>query len=156
NVTLQPNGKILVGGYGKYASTTGLDMIVLRYNSDGTIDSTFGVNGVVVIDYLGLDDGSNGSLGLTPARKIIVAGYVTVPNTGATGTHRVWGFSRLLTPESTPSIPEGSTYVGSGTFVDPGPDSPWTATVNYGDGTGDQPLTLNGSHFLLNHQYADN
>lgn len=44
-------------------------------------------------------------------------------------------------------------FVQVGSFTDPGEDV-WTATVNYGDGSGDQPLTLNSDKtFLLNHRY---
>jgi hypothetical protein len=41
----------------------------------------------------------------------------------------------------------------SGTFEDPGPDT-WTATVDYGDGSGPQVLPLAGSSFELAHRYT--
>jgi choice-of-anchor A domain-containing protein len=53
------------------------------------------------------------------------------------------------------NIDEGSTFSSTGSFSDPGADT-WTATVDYGDGTGAQPLTLNGKAFELSHPYADN
>ena len=44
--------------------------------------------------------------------------------------------------------------VVAGHFSDPGVNDRWTATVNYGDGTGVQPLRLNpAQHFLLQHRY---
>ena len=55
-------------------------------------------------------------------------------------------------PDAT--IFEAGTFVSSGSFVDPGPDT-WTATVDYGDGTGSLPLDLNGKTFGLNHTYFD-
>jgi hypothetical protein len=45
---VQPNGKILVGG-----STIGISerapstMVLVRYNSDGSLDTTFGAGGIV-------------------------------------------------------------------------------------------------------------
>jgi hypothetical protein len=43
----------------------------------------------------------------------------------------------------------------AGYFTDPGVNDRWTATVNYGDGTGVQPLSLNPAHrFVLQHRYA--
>jgi hypothetical protein len=52
------------------------------------------------------------------------------------------------------TITAGSTFTSAGSFVDPGADT-WTATVNYGDGTGVQPLTLNPNKtFALSHSYA--
>jgi hypothetical protein len=52
------------------------------------------------------------------------------------------------------TIIQGSSFTAAGFFADPGADT-WTATVNYGDGTGDQPLALNADKtFTLSHSYA--
>jgi uncharacterized membrane protein len=48
---------------------------------------------------------------------------------------------------------KGATFNSSGSFADPGND-PWTASVNYGDGSALQPLTLNGKSFALTHPYT--
>jgi DNA/RNA endonuclease G (NUC1) len=45
------------------------------------------------------------------------------------------------------------TYTASGSFTDPGADA-WTATVDYGDGTGARALVLSGKTFSLSHTYA--
>lgn len=45
-LALQPDGKIVVGGRGGPISDS--NFIVVRYNTDGSLDSTFGVNGVAV------------------------------------------------------------------------------------------------------------
>ena len=47
-----------------------------------------------------------------------------------------------VTPE--PSI-QDSSATASATFSDPGPDAPFTCTVNYGDGSGDLPGTVSVS-----------
>jgi DNA/RNA endonuclease G (NUC1)/PKD repeat protein len=47
----------------------------------------------------------------------------------------------------------GESYSATGSFGDPGDDS-WTATVNYGDGSGTHPLALSGKSFSLGHSYA--
>jgi len=44
------------------------------------------------------------------------------------------------------------TYSVSGAFADPGADV-WTATVDYGDGSGPAPLALDGQTFVLAHVY---
>ncbi len=46
----------------------------------------------------------------------------------------------------------GSTFSRPGSFTDPGCDN-WSATVDYGDGTGIQPLILTGQTFQLDHTY---
>ncbi len=57
-------------------------------------------------------------------------------------------------PDAT--IDEGDTFIGAGVFADPGADT-WTATVDYGDGSGAQPLALNPDKtFGLSHMYTDN
>ncbi len=52
-------------------------------------------------------------------------------------------------------INEGSTYAENGSFTDSDSTS-WTATVDYGDGSGLQPLTISNTNFSLNHRYKDN
>jgi HD-GYP domain-containing protein (c-di-GMP phosphodiesterase class II) len=48
-----------------------------------------------------------------------------------------------------------STFTGNGSFSDPG-GSGWSATVDYGDGSGKQALTLNANNtFGLQHAYPD-
>ncbi|MCD4808209.1 MAG: PKD domain-containing protein [Methanococcoides sp.] len=54
------------------------------------------------------------------------------------------------------TINEGNTFTSSGSFTDPSADDPWTATVDYGDGSGPQPLTLVEKAFTLEHTYGDN
>ena len=53
------------------------------------------------------------------------------------------------------TVNEGSAFTAAGSFADPGDDS-WNATVDYGDGSGVQPLTLAGKGFSLAHSYANN
>jgi len=47
----------------------------------------------------------------------------------------------------------GETLARAGSFTDPGPDS-WSATADYGDGSGPEALTLDGFLFQLGHRYA--
>jgi polyhydroxyalkanoate synthesis regulator phasin len=47
----------------------------------------------------------------------------------------------------------GDPYTAAGSFSDPGADS-WTATVDYGDGSGVHPLALAGASFSLSHTYS--
>jgi hypothetical protein len=47
-----------------------------------------------------------------------------------------------------------ATFSSAGGFSDPDADS-WTATVDYGDGTGTQALALVGQAFSLAHDYSD-
>lgn len=52
---------------------------------------------------------------------------------------------------------EGAAFTSAGSFADPNDEDTWTATVDYGDGSGVQPLGLAANKsFALSHVYADN
>lgn len=72
-MALQSDGKIVAAGYRFFGNTSeGADMLVARYNTDGTLDSTFGSGGVVTTDF-GLTDIAR-SVAIQPDGKIVVAG----------------------------------------------------------------------------------
>jgi uncharacterized delta-60 repeat protein len=74
-VAIQPDGKIVVVGSAR--NIANYDVLVLRYNSNGTLDATFGTGGVVLYnsptDYV---DNGNGVV-IQPDGKIVVAGERT-------------------------------------------------------------------------------
>jgi uncharacterized delta-60 repeat protein len=47
-IAVQADGKIVLGGHAARSATTGLDFALLRFNSNGTPDTSFGQGGVVV------------------------------------------------------------------------------------------------------------
>lgn len=72
---LQPDGKILItGSRSPNIQLTNFDFATMRYNSDGTIDTDFGTNGIVITDFIGTGDIGN-AIDLQSDGKIIVAGY---------------------------------------------------------------------------------
>jgi uncharacterized delta-60 repeat protein len=83
SVAIQPDGKILAAGTGTLPGNTS-DILVARYNSNGTLDTTFHGNGWNTTDIYGNGDKSlTGLLQLDPAcscRKLVVGG------TALTGT----------------------------------------------------------------------
>ena len=70
------------------------------------------------------------------------------------GSVTVLNVAPIVSAGADGAVAEGSTFTGGGSFTDPGADT-WTATVDYGDGRGAQPLTLTGKTFQLSHTYAD-
>src|SRR5215204_1615800 len=52
SIKIQPDGKIIVAGYTYNNAVPGnnLDIVVARFNSNGSHDTTFGVNGIVLTD----------------------------------------------------------------------------------------------------------
>jgi uncharacterized delta-60 repeat protein len=73
-VAIQSDGKIVVVGYSGKGGTE-WDVLILRYNSDGTLDDTFGTGGVVT--YNGPANGADWAQGVAIQKdgKIIVVGY---------------------------------------------------------------------------------
>lgn len=69
-VTLQPDGKILVTG--SQATWPNHDLLLFRYNPDGTLDTGFGNAGAVVLDAGGNDNGYG--VAVQADGKILVAG----------------------------------------------------------------------------------
>jgi PKD repeat protein len=76
---------------------------------------------------------------------------------GAMGTDTVTVRVQNVAPRVTATggeLNEGEAFTSSGSYSDPGEDT-FTATVDYGDGTGVRPLTLNYGTFTLSHFYAN-
>ncbi len=70
-VAIQSDGKIVVSG--DDYNGTDLDVLVLKYNSNGTLDNAFGTNGVVSYDSgKGNDNGRR--LAIQEGKKIVVTG----------------------------------------------------------------------------------
>ncbi len=70
-VALQTDGKIVATGS---TFSSGFQQFVLtRYNTDGSIDSSFGTDGKVLTDF-GLGSGFGGALVIQPDGKIVAAG----------------------------------------------------------------------------------
>ncbi len=67
---LQPDGKLIMAGYVSDAVNA---FALLRLNTDGSVDSTFGVNGIVVTDIGWFYDIAY-AMALQPDGKIVVAG----------------------------------------------------------------------------------
>jgi len=72
SVAIQPDGKILVAGYSN--NGTDNDFAVARYNTDGTLDNSFSVDGKATTA-VGMGDDRGQSVALQPDGRIVVAGY---------------------------------------------------------------------------------
>lgn len=77
-VAIQPNGKIVVAGFAQNADE---DMLVCRYNSDGSFDTSFSGDGHVTIGFSTNNDRAGG-LVIQPDGMIAIAGYT---NSGSDG-----------------------------------------------------------------------
>ncbi|MBC7912185.1 MAG: hypothetical protein H7Y30_16890, partial [Pyrinomonadaceae bacterium] len=75
-MALQPDGKIVVAGASTDANGS-FDTALTRYNTDGTLDQTFGTGGKVIVNLSSAGEVAN-AVALQSDGKILVAGYATV------------------------------------------------------------------------------
>ncbi|WP_395091658.1 T9SS type A sorting domain-containing protein [Vaginella massiliensis] len=68
---VQPDGKIILSGY-QWDNSTG-DLILVRLNTDGSFDTSFGNQGIAVLDNNGMNEVGS-SIHLQADGKIIIAG----------------------------------------------------------------------------------
>lgn len=143
DMLLQADGKILVAGvsYSAYPATLSAAAVLVRYNADGTLDMSFGGNGLVSNDRfriltslsqpravfrLGLQPGGR-LVGVTTAHEryadfALLRYSMIIPGTDSTPDPTIRP-SYTMTPDPTPSTPTASPT--------PSPTSTSTSTPQY-------------------------
>lgn len=112
DVAIQADGKIVVAGYS--SNGTNFDYVVVRYNTDGTLDNTFGASGKLVLNISNYDMAY--AVAINTDGKIYVAGI-----TGATSFYGGGNFGVVrLNPNGTTDTTFGTNGVATVTF--PGTD----------------------------------
>jgi uncharacterized delta-60 repeat protein len=78
DIVLQPDGKIVAAGFANFFSAgTQDDFAVTRYNSDGSLDTSFGSGGIVSTDFFrGFDQIK--AVALQPDGRIVTAGFADI------------------------------------------------------------------------------
>ena len=81
---LQPDGKLVAVGFGSLFNhwDDGGDIVLARYESDGSLDTGFGTGGIVVTDVDGYGDQGTTAI-LQPDGRILVAGFASSSTGGA-------------------------------------------------------------------------
>ncbi|MES1263410.1 MAG: hypothetical protein ABUL69_03565, partial [Peristeroidobacter soli] len=83
-IAVQPDGKILVVGETSGATQGNVRWFLQRFNTDGTLDPTFGAGGKVFSDFGNFADVARTVI-VAPGGKIIVAGQSTTTIVGISG-----------------------------------------------------------------------
>jgi len=110
DATLQPDGKFVVTGY-KYDASNIYDPFVVRYNVDGTLDTTFSGDGLAYTN-IGTDTDYGLAVAMQPDGQILVGGYKVSGGNAAIVLRydtRVSGTATVGTSET----PIGSTNVSA-------------------------------------------
>lgn len=167
SIVIQNDGKIVVG------ASTYADMALIRYNTDGSLDTTFGSGGIVIFD-LGYSEGLSKIL-LQPDGKILAIGGTYNGNHGAGVVARFsssgqldgsWGGSGYITSDIGPQVtgtlgtstsfndgallPDGRVVVSGMVYNRPllerfNPDGSLDAT--FGNGGIEAPTNIGGTGF---------
>jgi uncharacterized delta-60 repeat protein len=90
-VALDSMGRIIIVGTANNEPAGDLDYLVARFNSDGTLDDSFGIGGVVITDQNPNDTVAHNNEGRAVAmdgNKIVVAGSITTNNAEIFGVVR--------------------------------------------------------------------
>ena len=121
SVVLQSDGKIVTAGY-TYNGTDS-DFVVVRYNTDGSLDTNFGVGGVATREYFGFSDRAY-DIVLQSDDKIVVAGEISSDfseflvvrylNTISSSNAQIWvGAQSISCPAPNPWIKEQLGFASS-------------------------------------------
>jgi uncharacterized delta-60 repeat protein len=79
-VAVQPDGKVIVAGLTSSSADT--SFAIVRYDTDGSFDPTFGAEGTVRTDFTPSSSEGAYSVALQADGKIVVAGGVAIPGSG--------------------------------------------------------------------------
>jgi uncharacterized delta-60 repeat protein len=123
SISIQNDGKIVLSGC--YYTGTTSDIALVRYNSNGTLDNTFGTNGIVIIEI-----GSSSNCAYTSAiqndGKIVVAGK---SENGS--NYSVFTTVRYLDDASTDIDEENSGEIPTEYFLSQNYPNPFNPTTNF-------------------------
>ncbi|UBF25627.1 tandem-95 repeat protein [Kovacikia minuta CCNUW1] len=149
-IVLQANGKFVVSGFNRVNFSTA-DFALVRYNSNGTIDTSFGDGGKVVTD-LGSDDYAL-DVALQTNGAIVAAGYSFSNGTAKVALARYLGDPPNQAPTnislSNSTIAENSANGAIvGTLATTDPDASDTHTYTLLNNAGGR-FALNGSQIVV-------
>jgi uncharacterized delta-60 repeat protein len=108
NVAIQSDGKIIVCGYSDNNQSVSRDFTIIRLNSDGMLDNSFGNGGIVITSISQFHDWAN-AVTIQPDGKIVVAGQADI-----TGTQRF----AIVRYDSDGSL--DNSFDGDGIVITPG------------------------------------
>lgn len=77
-ITIAPDGKIIVAGWS--LSTNYYTFALARFNTDGSLDTTFDSDGKLTTEFGGLSNASGRTVSIQTDGKIVVAGYIRYIN----------------------------------------------------------------------------
>jgi uncharacterized delta-60 repeat protein len=155
SVVVQPDGRIVVAGAAGPFINRGFDFALARYNSNGTLDTSFGTSGKVTTDFAGANDVPF-SVAVQPDGNIVLAGGATINGRAAFALARYVGRAVLSTPDidtAPASLAFGNVTQGSFKDLAVTVRNTGTATLNVTSttllGTAEYSIVAGGGAFSL-------
>ncbi|MBN8582808.1 MAG: hypothetical protein J0L96_19240, partial [Anaerolineae bacterium] len=99
DAALQSNGKVILAGYTNNSGITDYDFTMVRYNQNGSLDTSFGVNGMVFTDFGSFDADLGNAVAIQSDGKIVMAGYRHID-----GIDHDVALARFIGDEALPTI----------------------------------------------------
>jgi uncharacterized delta-60 repeat protein len=125
-LALAPDGKIIVAGSAFKTFATPPDFAVRRYNSDGSIDTSFGAGGAVTTDVAGGTDNAQ-ALAIQPNGNVVVAGRAFRSNFDLALARYVNDTATAPRDTTPPTTPDALAATASSSSTI---DRSWTATTD--------------------------
>jgi uncharacterized delta-60 repeat protein len=82
SIAVQADGKIVVAGYDTPANGSTSDFAIVRYNTNGSLDSSFDGDGIARVGFVGYSSDFAKAVKIQADGKIVVAGYSNVGTYG--------------------------------------------------------------------------
>ena len=136
SVVIQTDGKIIASGNSNNGSQA--LFATARYNTNGTLDTTFDTDGKITTAFGSFDDGAN-AIAIQNDGKIVVAGY------SDSGSGYVFALARYIGSES--ALPDAP-VINSITAGDRKLSLSFTAGASNGSAITDYEYSLNGSAYI--------
>lgn len=90
DIAVQPDNKVVVAGSAYFASANGMDIAVVRYRPDGTLDPTFGSGGIASTNAQKSGSDTANAVAVQSDGKIVVGGH------SATAGNSAWQNKSVL------------------------------------------------------------
>jgi uncharacterized delta-60 repeat protein len=155
SLILLPDGKFLEVG-NTSTSSTGYDFSIARYNSNGSLDTTFDNDGKLSINFNGTSNDFAHSVAVQPDGSIVIAGTsngdFAIARLAAVSTLpvQVNDVAPTVSIYGVSSVNEGAPYTLNLSATDPGQDTIGSWSINWGDGN---IQTVTGNPSTVTHSY---
>lgn len=93
---VQPDDKIILAGFIHITIGGNLLVAVMRYNADGSVDTSFGTDGKVTTSFAGSPSNEAKAITVTPSGEIVFAGHYWNGNSLQTGVMRLSSTGTIL------------------------------------------------------------